>query len=308
MGRRSYSGTAVPTVLSGGIGALDLSFTVQDATGYPDGSGGPFYVTLARGVAGEEKILCDSRSGLTFTVNATGRGADGTVATSHEANSTTVEHTITKTDLDEANRHVNQTAEADNPHPQYIKTSAANAAYLAKTGKAADSELLDGLDSTQFLRSTGKAADSDLLDGLDSAAFARQDANGLVARPGTQYAYVAAEEATTSTTPTTLTTAGPALTVNVGSSGRVRLVLGGYIRGSGSVIAKMGVALTGATSGGADSPERTLQQVHNVNTEGSIETIISGLAAGSTTFTAQYWVGTAGTGYFARRRLIVEPI
>lgn len=133
MGRRSYSGTAVPTVLSGGIGALDLSFTVQDATGYPDGTAGPFYVTLARGVAGEEKILCDSRSGLTFTVNAAGRGADGTVATSHTASSTTVEHTITKTDLDEANAHVNQTAEADNPHPQYIKTSAANAAYALKT-------------------------------------------------------------------------------------------------------------------------------------------------------------------------------
>lgn len=137
MGRRSYSGTAVPTVLSGGIGALDLSFTVQDATGYPDGSGGPFYVTLARGIAGEEKILCDSRSGLTFTVNATGRGADGTVATSHAASSTTVEHTITKTDVDEANAHVNQTAEADSPHPQYMKTSAANAAYATKTALAA---------------------------------------------------------------------------------------------------------------------------------------------------------------------------
>ena len=130
MGRRSYSGNAVPTVLSGGIGAADLSFNVQNATGYPTGAAGPFYVTLARGAAGEEKVLCDSRSGLTFTVNATGRGADGTVATSHAASSTTVEHTITKTDLDEANAHVNDTT--GDPHPQYLTPAEGSAAYVAK--------------------------------------------------------------------------------------------------------------------------------------------------------------------------------
>jgi hypothetical protein len=130
--RRSYSGTAVPTILSAGIGALDLTFTVQDATGYPDGTDGPFFVTLARGIAGEEKVLCDSRSGLTFTVNAAGRGADGTVATAHAASSTTVEHTITKTDLDEANAHVNQTGSADDPHPQYLTDTDASAAYATK--------------------------------------------------------------------------------------------------------------------------------------------------------------------------------
>lgn len=133
MGRRSYSGNAVPTVLSGGIGALDLTFTVQDATGYPTGASGPFYVTLARGAAGEEKVLCDSRSGLTFTVNAAGRGADGTVATSHAASSTTVEHTITKTDLDEANAHVNDTT--GDPHPQYLTSAEGNSAYEPKGGR-----------------------------------------------------------------------------------------------------------------------------------------------------------------------------
>jgi hypothetical protein len=39
------------------------------------------------------------------------------------------------------------------------------------TGKAPDSEMLDGLDSTQFLGASGKAADADQLDGLDSADF-----------------------------------------------------------------------------------------------------------------------------------------
>lgn len=46
-----------------------------------------------------------------------------------------------------------------------------SSAFLRSTAKAADSELLDGLDSTAFLRTTGKAADSELLDGLDSTAF-----------------------------------------------------------------------------------------------------------------------------------------
>lgn len=62
----------------------------------------------------------------------------------------------------------------DDDHPQYLLT----------TGKAADSDKLDGLDSTAFaaaghdhdtdyLGITAKAADSDKLDGLDSTAFGR---------------------------------------------------------------------------------------------------------------------------------------
>ncbi|MBW3665575.1 MAG: cell wall-binding repeat-containing protein [Actinobacteria bacterium] len=37
--------------------------------------------------------------------------------------------------------------------------------------KVKDSDLLDGMDSTDFLGATDKAADSDLLDGMDSAVF-----------------------------------------------------------------------------------------------------------------------------------------
>jgi hypothetical protein len=49
-------------------------------------------------------------------------------------------------------------------------------AFLPATGKAADADTLDGLDSTAFLPATGKAADADTLDGLDSGAFARGNA------------------------------------------------------------------------------------------------------------------------------------
>jgi hypothetical protein len=45
--------------------------------------------------------------------------------------------------------------------------------YLATAGKAADSDLLDGIDSTGFLAAGAKAADSDLFDGSDSSQFTR---------------------------------------------------------------------------------------------------------------------------------------
>lgn len=65
----------------------------------------------------------------------------------------------------------------DNDHPQYLLT----------TGKAADSDKLDGIDSTGFataghdhntayLGITAKAADSDKLDGLNSTAFLQTSA------------------------------------------------------------------------------------------------------------------------------------
>ena len=80
--------------------------------------------------------------------------------------------------------HGDLTGLLDDDHPQYLLTTGKAAdsdkldgidstAFLRTTGKAADSDKLDGLDSTAFLRTTGKAADSDKLDGLDSTGFGR---------------------------------------------------------------------------------------------------------------------------------------
>jgi hypothetical protein len=57
----------------------------------------------------------------------------------------------------------------------------ADLAFLAKTGKAADSDKLDGQDSTAFLGATAKAADSDKLDGRDSFHFVKGFDAGLSA-------------------------------------------------------------------------------------------------------------------------------
>lgn len=114
MTRRSYSATAVPTSLPVGIGIADTSLVIADATGWPDGTGGPFIATIKRGQSGEEKILVTSRSGT--TLSGLTRGYEGTTASTH-ASPETVEHTSSKTDLDEANAHINDTTRDD--HTQY---------------------------------------------------------------------------------------------------------------------------------------------------------------------------------------------
>lgn len=82
---------------------------------------------------------------------------------------------------------------ADNDHPQYRLTADAidhgalggladndHPQYLLTTGKAADSDKLDGLDSTAFLLTTGKAADADKLDNIDSTGFVQTSGNQTV--------------------------------------------------------------------------------------------------------------------------------
>lgn len=115
--RRSYSGSAQPAKVPSGLGGdvSDLTIVCNDLTNWPDGSGGaPFYVVIDRGNGNEEKILCSSRSGNALTVWTdglnTGRAADGTIRVAHSANAV-IEHCFTATDADEANAHVNASAQ-----------------------------------------------------------------------------------------------------------------------------------------------------------------------------------------------------
>lgn len=73
--------------------------------------------------------------------------------------------------------------------------------FLPKVG---DSDLLDGLDSTDFLGATSKAADSDLLDGKDSTDFLEAcDEGALWGR-----AVIAGSSVATGGSPSELSTAG----------------------------------------------------------------------------------------------------
>lgn len=110
--RRQYAGAAFASVLTAELAASAGALTIScdDLTNWPDGTVGPFYVVVDRGLATEEKILCVSRTANTLTVynsgGTNGRGADGTSVQAHNVNAV-IEHVFTATDADEANYHVN---------------------------------------------------------------------------------------------------------------------------------------------------------------------------------------------------------
>lgn len=118
--RRSFAGAAASTTLAAGIDASTTTVTIASATGWPDGTGGDFFIVIDRGAAAEEKLRVDTRSGTTLTILTGGRGADGTAAATH-ATGATVEVCLTAVDLDEANAHLANTA-LDH-HTQYLNTA-----------------------------------------------------------------------------------------------------------------------------------------------------------------------------------------
>lgn len=103
--RRSFKGNASYTItLAGDHNNSVTAITVSDGSTLPDGSGGPYTVTIDPGGT-EEKVRVTARSGNTLTVT---RAYDGTTAASH-VSGVKVVHTISAIDLDEANQTVVQT-------------------------------------------------------------------------------------------------------------------------------------------------------------------------------------------------------
>lgn len=143
--RKSYSGNAVLTTLVANISSADTTIAIVSATGWPDGSAGPFEGVINLGGTTEEKILFASRSGTTLTVATSGRGYDQTSAAAHNAGES-IQHCLTAIDMDEANQAVHAT----------LGTVAAKGDLLAGTGANALGRLAAGtntqvltIDSTQ---------------------------------------------------------------------------------------------------------------------------------------------------------------
>lgn len=143
-----WTGGARQTSVVGTLNASATSIVVADGTGYPTGAGGRQFVIGigAENSAGYEKVLCDSRSGNTITVNASGRGYDGTTATTH-ANGDPVNHVWNAVAATDATEHVND--ETLDDHPQYLKVYSAKA-YGATAGGVADdtAEVQAAIDAT----------------------------------------------------------------------------------------------------------------------------------------------------------------
>jgi len=128
MALRDFAGAAKRTTLTGDITSTATTINVVDASGYPSAATGPFSISLDLGLAGEEKVLISARSGNTLTVAASGRGYDGTSASSHN-NGAGVDHVLTAIDMREANAHVNDTT--GDPHPQYLTPAEGAVLYPA---------------------------------------------------------------------------------------------------------------------------------------------------------------------------------
>lgn len=123
---------------------------------------------------------------------------------------------------------------------------------------------------------------------------------------------VATFESTSSTSYTDLATGGPAVTVTIGSTGKALVAMHSAISNSISGVASyFGFAISGATTLAAS--DTTAIGFTSATAFAGIRTgttlLVTGLAAGSTTFTAKYRQDPgAGGANFTDRRLAVTPL
>jgi len=121
---------------------------------------------------------------------------------------------------------------------------------------------------------------------------------------GMTQATVATSQTTTSTSFTDLATVGPTVTVTVGDSGIVEVVLSTQISNVGGNHAYASFTTSGANvSAAADTRAIYIASTNVTRFSGSFP--LTGLAPGITTFTMKYRV-SASTGTFADRTLHIK--
>ena len=121
-------------------------------------------------------------------------------------------------------------------------------------------------------------------------------------------AKVATAESTTSGSFADLATPGPSVTATVGASGKVKVTVSARVQHSVADTENyIGVNLSGANTVAASTIWLALPSIANKNLEFSRTTVLTGLAAGSTTFKMQY-ATAAATATFRVRELIIELV
>ena len=131
---------------------------------------------------------------------------------------------------------------------------------------------------------------------------------GTVAVQGEAYgrsatATVATSQSTTSSTMTDLTTAGPAVTLTTGTKALV-IITANIVNATAANYSYMGFAVSGATTVAAG----TAQALWTVGTnliQASAGFLVTGLTAGSNTFTTKYRTEVATTATFTNRSITV---
>ena len=125
--------------------------------------------------------------------------------------------------------------------------------------------------------------------------------------PVSATATVATTQGTSSTSYTDLATAGPAVTVTTGTKALV-IVTGTLQNGGVAVGQRMSFAVSGATTlaaSDANSAYNYIATTATVEIGFSRAILLTGLTAGSNTFTTKYKATSAGTIYFGDRSIIV---
>ena len=123
---------------------------------------------------------------------------------------------------------------------------------------------------------------------------------------GAATAYVATSATTASGPYTDLTTAGPAVTATIGANGIAQVTVSSHSYHSGANDTLQGFAVSGATTVAADDKYSKVSSATSGSTASSTF-LVTGLTAGSNTFTCKYRVG-GGTGTWLRRHISVIPL
>ena len=127
---------------------------------------------------------------------------------------------------------------------------------------------------------------------------------------GATTAKVATSETTASTTYADLTTAGPAVTVTIGVNGKALVtVYADLSNNTANNLSWMGFAVSGASTVAAADEFAMFMQAYAVDSRDRKGTtfLVTGLAAGSTTFTAKYKAAN-GTLRAIDRKITVVPL
>ena len=148
---------------------------------------------------------------------------------------------------------------------------------------------------------------------IEGMTIYETDTDGYLLYNGTAWlrttpisASVATSETTTSATFVDLATSGPAVTLTTGTVALVTLSC--MSNSSGAFVPSMAAAVSGATTLAASTTNAVSHGAGAVNIGISRTFRISGLTAGSNTFTAKYTAGAGGTGTFYNRDITVTGL
>ena len=121
--------------------------------------------------------------------------------------------------------------------------------------------------------------------------------------PASATATVATSQSTTSSTMTDLTTAGPAVTLTTGTKALV-IITANIFNATAANYSYMGFAVSGATTVAAGTAQ-ALWTVGTNTIQASAGYLVTGLTAGSNTFTNKYRTEVATTATFSNRSITV---